>query len=265
MFLNSCVKEGKVIYSVNNGRNFNALNSISEETINICKKFAYEMSFGSKGEHRANRSGGKNRRRKGEIFCDAFNGKLGEFAVHQFFSSNNIHFPKPDLNIYGLGKWDDTDFHYNGYYIAVKTTKHFGNLLLLEQEDWDQNGHYKPNYDSEFKGKYDAIILVRINSDIVKRFKINKKYYSDFINESELNKIFFQFKCSYDIPGYASQSMLQNAINNKQLIEQGSYLGEKTHMDATNYYIQSGDLQNINNLIIQLENTDNQTKLKPIV
>jgi len=151
------------------------------------------MSFGAQGQHRANRTGGRNVRRNGEIFCDAFNGKLGEFAIHQYFASQKINLPEPDLEVYGLGQWDDTDFFYNDYCIAIKTTKHFGNLLLLELDDWDTEGRYIPNRESPSEGKYDAIILVRINSDIDTRFRNHRKYFSDTLTEWELNTIFNVF------------------------------------------------------------------------
>lgn len=247
------IQGNRITYTTNNTQRFNPQGQLNLTTINRCREFAYAMSFGAQGEHRANRAGGQNIRRNGEIFCDAFNGKLGEFAIQQYFATHNIHLPEPDLNVYGRKVWDDTDFLYNEHYLAVKTTKHIGNLLLLERDDWDQNGYYIPNYQRPSGGQYDAIILVRVNSDIVGTFKNNRKYYSDQITQSELNAMFSNFSCAFDIPGYIDLATLQQVISRNQLIEQGSYLGNgDTCMDATNYYIQSGNLLPINNLINQL-------------
>lgn len=255
MLLKRNVQPNRIDYTINNSRRFQALGSLTQQTVGRCKQFAYNMSFGNQGQHRANRTGGRNIRRNGEIFCDAFNGKLGEFAVHQLFANQGIQLPEPDLTVYGLGQWDDTDFSYNDYCIAIKTTKNYGNLLLLEREDWDHEGHYIPNYDKPSGGRYDAIVLVRINSDIETRFKTNRRYFNDTLTEAELNQIFSGFSCSFDIPGYTSSNLLRQVINNNQIIEQGSYLNRNTRMDATNYYIQTGDLLPINRLVHQL--TDN--------
>lgn len=257
MTLTRNIYNNKSWYLVNKPIAFDFSNSLSRKVINQCAQFAYEMSFGAKGQHRANRTGGRNKRRNGEIFCDAFNGKLGEFAIHQHFNKNNIQLPLPDLTVYNLGKWDDSDFFYNGRNIAVKTTKHIGNLLLLEKNDWDQNGCYIPNSKSSSGGKYDAIILVRTNSNMVERFRSIKKYYSDEITRDELNGMFKDFSCSFDIPGYVSNPTLKQVIARNQIIHQGNLFGyKKIEMDATNYYIQSGNLSPINNLINQLVNNN---------
>lgn len=257
MTLTRKVQENRITYTVNNSRKFIPQYQLNINAINRCIDFAYAMSFGAQGEHRANRSGGRNVRSNGEIFCDAFNGKLGEFAIHQYLANQNIYLPEPDLEVYGRGRWDDTDFLYNGYHLSVKTTKHIGNLLLLERDDWDQNGHYIPNYESPSGGRYDAIILVRVDSDIVKLFKNNKKYYDNVITRKELDAMLNNFSCSFDIPGYADLASLQQIITNNQIIEQGSYLGQYTRMDATNYYIQSGNLTPISHLIHQLGGDNN--------
>ena len=257
MVLSRNVREGRITYTINNKRGFINPCQLNEEAVNKCIEFAYDMSFGALGEHRASRTGGRNVRRNGEIFCDALNGKLGEFAIHQYFAQHNIHLPEPDLTVYGLGQWDDTDFLYNGHYIAVKTTKHIGNLLLLEQDDWDENGYYIPNSDSPSHGRYHAVILVRISSDSVDRLKKSRKYYSDELSEGELKAILSNFACSFDIPGYVDLDLLKEIINNNQIIEQGSYLGEHTLMDATNYYVQTGDLISINHLVGYLRGIDN--------
>lgn len=252
MKMTRVVQENKISYTVNNSRKFMPEYQLNKNAIYRCIDFAYAMSFAAQGEHRANRSGGQKIRRNGEIFCDAFNGKLGEFAIHQYFINQNIYLPEPDLEVYGRGRWDDTDFSYNGSFLSVKTTKHIGNLLLLESDDWDKNGYYIPNYKTTSGGRYDAIILVRVNSDIVKLFKNNKKYYNDVITRSEIDEMLNNFTCSFDIPGYADMATLQQVITDNQIIEQGSYLGKYTRMDATNYYIQSGNLTPINYLMHQL-------------
>jgi hypothetical protein len=47
--------------------------------------------------------------------------------------------------------------------ISIKATKHFGQLLLLETKDWNNNGQYIPNLSLEKQSQYDYFILVRTN------------------------------------------------------------------------------------------------------
>ena len=78
------------------------------------------------------------------IFKDTFQGKLAEFAMYQYMKQNNLEVSKPDLSKEKLGKWDVFDITCYGKMITVKSTKHFGQLLLLETKDWTNEGDYKP-------------------------------------------------------------------------------------------------------------------------
>ena len=62
---------------------FDEIGCIKDEYAKKSFEFAYSMTFGSKGQHRAYRSGGRHRRKNGEIFANTFQGKLCEFAVYQ--------------------------------------------------------------------------------------------------------------------------------------------------------------------------------------
>ena len=52
----------------------------------------------------------------------------------------------------------------------------------------------------------------------------------------------------YDIPGFITGEQLIYAINNNFVINQGDMLNGNTKMDAQNYYIQSGDMEDISQL-----------------
>ena len=106
--------------------------------------FAYEMSYG-KGYHRVNRPDSSDNRSKGDIFINAFQGKLAEYAVKEYLKDQGIICTEPDVGVYGKGKWDSFDLECQGNYIAIKSTKAKGNLLLLETNDWNENGDYTPN------------------------------------------------------------------------------------------------------------------------
>ncbi|PHS13514.1 MAG: hypothetical protein COA86_16810 [Kangiella sp.] len=131
---------------------FNPVESFKKSTILKVFEFAYDMSFGAEGQHRDHRTGGKHMRANGEIFINAFQGKLSEIAVlrliyKQYPKEEYINLPKPDFETYGLGLWDDCDLSINGKRLSIKSTKFYGNLLLLEKDDWNIHGQYIPNID----------------------------------------------------------------------------------------------------------------------
>ena len=56
-----------------------------------------------------------------------------------------------------------------------------------------------------------------------------------------------------DLPGFAPLDLLKQAIQEKHIIARGEYLNGRTRMDATNIYIQLGDLLDIgliNNFVV---------------
>lgn len=73
---------------------------------------------------------------------ESFIGKMGEVAFFNFCKKRGVvDISEIDYGCYSLGQWDNTDFHLVNkktkvaYNVAVKSTKHFGNLLLLECKD----------------------------------------------------------------------------------------------------------------------------------
>jgi len=227
-------------------KQFKAIGTLKTTTVQSTLDFAYDMSFGSAGEHRNHRSGGIHSRKNGEIFANTFQGKLSEFAIYNILYKN-YDIEKPDLSTYGLGEWDACDFVVNNKKISVKSTKSFGNLLLLETKDWNAAGQYIPNIEKG-SSDYDIFILVRMNpfcEDILKR---NKLLYSQNIDKKDLSHLILGEDWEYDIPGFILKEDLIYAINNKFIIGQGQYLNGKTIMDAENYYVQAGDMRNIEKL-----------------
>ena len=102
--------------------------------------FAYDMTFGRTGEHRAYRSGGQKIRRNGEQFINTYQGKIAECGVFLYLWNNGIKIgedhqmvsiiEKPDFETWELGRWDTVDILCNGKKLNIKSTKHYGNLLL---------------------------------------------------------------------------------------------------------------------------------------
>ena len=116
---------------------------------------------------------------KNEIFINAFQGKLAEYAVYNYFAQNDdITVSIPDLSQSKKGKWDSNDLMIDDDYITIKSTKQQGNLFLLEVKDWDSNATYIPNKDKDNQGVYDYFMFVRIApaaKDIFKGIKNNSQ------------------------------------------------------------------------------------------
>ncbi len=190
---------------------------ISKDGINKARDFANKMTSKQQGEHRANRTGGSHYRSSKEIFINAFQGKLAEVAFFEYFKDKDLQINEPDFETYPKGQWDSFDFLINNKKINVKSTKHFGNLMLLEQGDWNNNAEYIPNINTN-NHIYDLFVLLRINT------RTNQ----------------------YDIPGFVNRSDLLQIIEKQHIIKKGQLLNGKIPMDANNYYVQSGDMRNIN-------------------
>lgn len=240
-------------YYITNAKSYKKVRAFKSSTVKKVFDFAYAMTFGEDGEHRNHRSGGNYRRKKGEIFINAFQGKLSELAIHIQFSLFNREvqkrLPDPDFAVYGLGEWDDCDMQLDTKTFSIKSTKFYGNLLLLETKDWDQNGCYIPNLNNEHTSTYDYFVLIRIKPDGEKVMKENKILYANEIKRDTLQNIILNQNWEYDIPGYITSEDYINVIKRAQILPQGSMLNARTKMDAENYYVQSGDLRDFNPLI----------------
>lgn len=231
--------------NINSKKDFIPMGEFKNEIIEKVFEFSWGMSFGQVGEHRDHRSGGSKKRKNGEIFANTFQGKLSEFAVYdQMYSEFKDGLNEPDLEQYGLGQWDNSDFEINGKKMSVKSTKSFGNLLLLETKDWNSNGQYKPNL-SKKQSDYDVFILVRINTyceDLLKRMRA---LYSDKVEKQLLLDNIKNEVWKYDIPGFITNEDLKYIIRNEFVIKKGEMLNGNIPMDAENYYVQAGDMRNI--------------------
>jgi hypothetical protein len=170
-------------YHINSKKPFASISCFKSKTVGQVFEFAYDMTFGRAGEHRDHRSGGSVNRTKGQIFINCFQGKLSELAVYNEFRRHNpaaySKLSPPDFDVYGLGEWDDSDIKLMGAKISVKSTKSYGNLLLMESSDWDGDGEYLPNKEIGHDGSYDYFILVRIDPDGESRMKASRFLYSN--------------------------------------------------------------------------------------
>jgi hypothetical protein len=234
-------------FSVNRKVPFKQMGTFKLSTTTSVIQFAYDMTFGAKGEHRHTRSGGSVYRNNFEIFANTFQGKLSEFAVANLFFKHK-DFKAPDLTTHSRGIWEDVDFLIGEYAIAVKSTKHYGNLLLLEKQDWNSQGHYLTASGSP--RIYTHIMLVRIKPDIE---EIIRSLNPNSLNQELFNPLkskILEIEWSYDIPGFIESKDLYQVINANNIITKGARLNLAVTIDADNYYVQAGDLRKIATLKI---------------
>jgi hypothetical protein len=253
--MNKLKKENNNYY-ITNTKPFTSTRCFHQKSIKKVFDFAYAMTFGE-GEHRDHRTGGTVNRKKGQMFINTFQGKLSELAIYNLFYINNKEayqrLSPPDFEVYGLGEWDDSDIILDKLKFSIKSTKFYGNLLLLESKDWSKEGEYLPNKNSNKNSIYDYFVLVRIKPDGEKLMKEHKLLYSNEpIDKERLFKIINSIKWEYDITGYITNETLKNLILNDFLLPKNALLNGKIPMDAENYYIQSGDMQDFQELIKRL-------------
>ncbi|MYL54192.1 hypothetical protein GLW08_12675 [Pontibacillus yanchengensis] len=243
------------VFKFTNTKSFSPHGEFREEIIDEVFNFAYGMSFGSEGVHRNYRSGGTHQRKNGEVFADTFQGKLAEFAIYNIFTSQGLEVSRPDTDMYNLGSWDSGDFEIGKRKLSIKSTKSYGQLLLLESKDWNEDGLYIPDIEKN-GGKYDASILVRLHpfaSDILKGMR---SLYSSSISADELYANIIKNSFKYEIAGFVTRGDLKRAINNQLFVPRGAYLnkvGKNNKLDASNYYVQTGDMRSIKLLIEKLK------------
>lgn len=245
--------EGSSNYYVSCKKTF-AGTPISSEAIQIALGFAYEMCFGT-GHHRNCRTGGQHERKGGEKFCNTFQGKLAEIILYNYFKSEGLEIKEPDLGIYKEGVWDDSDLEIRGKKINVKSAGSQSNLLLLETKDWNTEAQYIPNIllDNGSSVSYDYFILVRIEPDIKKLFKAGNIFYSNEISRKTIDDILLAKTWNFDIAGYCTNTDVIKTIADNYMLPQNAMLNQYTKMDASNYYIQSGDMKCIKDLVQELK------------
>jgi len=239
------------IYTVNSKVSFKA-NAINKTSVEQALDFSYNMVFGS-GFHRGYRTGGQHLRKKGELFCNTFQGKLAEIVVYNLLKKENINCGNIDFSIHGEGIWDDSDLIVHGKSINIKSAAHFSNLLLLETKNWDHLGRYVPNLNTKANSKYDYFILVRIEPDIKKIFKDESIMFSNEIGRDKIEGLILKQNWNYDIVGYINHDQLLKIIQEKYILPQNALLNGKVKMDAENYYVQAGDMTAISFLIEELK------------
>lgn len=240
-------------YFCNATKNFKGESILSNRDVLLAFVFAYQMCFGA-GHHRSTRTGGQSSRTGGEKFGNTFQGKLAEIILHDYFTSHDIACSDIDFRVMGESEWDDSDFVIKDKHINVKSVAFFSNLLLLEKDDWDSEGRYLPNLTSERTSLFDFFVLIRLKPDIKNLLKQNTLFYSDSIDKEMLFGLIEKENWEYDIPGFIShKDLIEKVIGPNHILPQNALLNGRTKMDASNYYIQTGDLRPLDEMLVFLK------------
>lgn len=232
-------------YKVNRKNEWSTDSILYKEDIIKCMNFSYNMAFKPKGHHRNSRTNSSVKRSDENIFTDALRGKFAEFGFYNYMKMKGYPISPPNIDVYGKGKWDNGDFEIGESTISIKSTKEKGHLLLLEENDYDLNGIYKPNIGRDDKLTSEYIFLVKVESKFLNEFYKKKLDSPEKILQSILQSIDSD-SVKINIAGYITHDDFVNKIIGKNyILPKDAMLYGRIKMQVSNYYVQAGDLRDI--------------------
>lgn len=77
--------------------------------------------------------------------------------------------------------------------------------------------------------------------------------YSDSIHRSTIDEIIDSEQWSYDVAGWISHEEFRDVIKNMLIIPRNVVLNGNIRMDASNYYVQAGDMSDFHSLCASLQ------------
>lgn len=227
------------IFRINpaNIKKFTPLRGDLNEYITDCVNWGFDNEFKGNEEHAL-----KTKR--------AILGKFGEFGIYKFLKESGYDVSYPDLKVRKKGEWDDGDLLLGEGKINIKTTKHFGNLLLLKKDDWDSEGNYNwglkihPDGTREkyLDTSYKYFFLCRIKPDIDDLIEIDEKTSKDQIIDQLSN-----LRIQADIPGFINIYDFRKIISEDIHIKKGQSIGARKFSEDL-YYCQAGELRSIDQI-----------------
>lgn len=236
-------------YFITNSKGYS--NTFTEDEVRIAFDFAWEMVWGE--GHQKNEWIGSNIPRTNcEKFANIFQGKLGEIGFYKEAVKVWVDFPEVDFDVNGRNIWDSGDFEYDCNKYSVKTIPSYGDLFLLPTGDWSEDGSYKYGKDQNnnlIPVFYDYHVLMKVSPDTKGVLKSIKKLYSDEMIKVELECLMFSKAWTYQLTGYINNLTLVKAIDERFILPKGALVNGKEKMKTENYYIQSGNFENFENLI----------------
>lgn len=125
--------------------------------------------------------------------------------------------------------------------LSIKSTKHFGQLLLLETSDWNDLGQYIPDSSID----YDYFLLIRT------KIEYNNDYKNGTLPEQAKLKSYIDYlNIQGEVTGSLSHlDFINQIIKYRYIIKQGQFLQGKIPMDAENYYVHAYDLDDPKTII----------------
>lgn len=222
---------------------------IDDDILRKTFNFAYDMTFGGKGEHRHDSFTGKSgyERKNGEIFVDTFQGKLSEFATYKYCVERKIKCQEVDLTIGELNYWDNIDMIIGGKNISIKSTKGYSKFLLLECDNYDEEGNYKHPFNKKIK--VDSFLLCRVQSAtksyVESKLKEQTMLYSDNVDKTKLFHLLCNEKWEVELSGFLTKSDFKNnVIGSNHIMKKGFFMGNSSEkMKVDNYYVFIDDLK----------------------
>lgn len=207
-------------------KKFNGINNIDKYSVSSLR-WAYDNAYNG---HFKNSS-----RDKFKTMLDAFLGKLGEYAVYEFFKDLDYELELPEIILRQRGEWDDGDLFVAGQKVQVKTTVFTSNFLLLKRNDWDDQGNYRWGKDG-LDTNYGAFFLCRLMPNPRQVF-LKEESLEDLIKLCE------NISWRYEITGFMTKKDVIKAINENYIIRKGKMLNGKVKIQEDLIYFQSGDLK----------------------
>lgn len=235
-------------YHIFSKKPFSSGSEIDTKHVSDSFEFAYNMSFNNEKDSRGDN---RSTQKQGEVFFNAFQGKLSEYAFYEMASPRASSISEPDQTRSNFGIAPTYDFRLNDKKIAIMSTIYYGNLLLLELNEWNRDGEFIPNISSG-TAHYDFFALIRLKPSLDNILRKKSFLLTDEFDKEDLKKIIMEEKWEYDFLGYVSLWDLKYIIKEKFILPKNSLLNGKTKMDADYYYIQGNNMRNLEELFREL-------------
>lgn len=225
---------------------------LTNEQVFACVRYAYSMA--KENKQRENRSGGSHKRNELEIFWDAFRGKIAESYAKRYFEMQRFTVSDIDFKVYERGEWDNYDLLVNGHVVAIKSSKHFSQLLLLETKDWNDKGEYTGNKGhDEYTPEWFLFVRTRITEK-------NGSFKCDKLGTlEEMSNLVSDIDITAELTGSLSfNDFVNQVIKYKYIIKRGARFkatrsSEGTIMDAENYYVKLSELESVESMMKKIQ------------
>ena len=117
---------------------------------------------------------------------------------------------------------------------------------------YDSEGRYIPNSESGSEA-YDFFVLARVDPDGERIMREHGLLYADSADREILRRIILSERWRVNLAGYITgEELIDEVIEPGHILPQSSTLNRYTRMDAENYYVQAGDMHEIDGLLKEI-------------